>query len=88
MPTAVHAFTDGRDTSPRSATEDIGRLAAALPTPIGIAMDRDRRWDRVAKAYDAIADAEGPRFETAKAIMRAISPTNSSRQQSSVATAV
>ena len=69
VPTAVHAFTDGRDTPPRSAAEDIARLTAALPPdgPIATvsgryyAMDRDKRWERVAKAYRAIARAEGPR---------------------------
>ena len=43
------------------------RLVAALPRPVPIAtvsgpyyaMDHDKRWDRVAKAYHAIADAEG-----------------------------
>jgi 2,3-bisphosphoglycerate-independent phosphoglycerate mutase len=30
-------------------------------------MDRDNRWDRVAKAYDAIVEAEGPQFDTAHA---------------------
>jgi 2,3-bisphosphoglycerate-independent phosphoglycerate mutase len=58
----VHAFTDGRDTLPRSADGFIAELEAALPgnarvgTVIGryYAMDRDRRWDRVKLAYDAI----------------------------------
>lgn len=73
--TVIHAFTDGRDTAPRSAAEEIDRLAVALPTSVPIAticgryyaMDRDYRWDRVAKAYAAIAEAEGPRFDTAQA---------------------
>jgi 2,3-bisphosphoglycerate-independent phosphoglycerate mutase len=68
---AVHAFTDGRDTPPQSAADDLARLKAALPEGVPIvtvvgryfAMDRDKRWDRVAKAYGAIADAEGARFE-------------------------
>lgn len=58
----VHAFTDGRDTLPRSADGFIARLERALPgnarigSVIGryFAMDRDRRWDRVKRAYDAI----------------------------------
>jgi 2,3-bisphosphoglycerate-independent phosphoglycerate mutase len=73
--TVVHAFTDGRDAPPRSAGEDIARLRAALPRSIPIttvcgryyAMDRDNRWDRVAKAYAAIVEAEGPRFPDALA---------------------
>ena len=77
IPTAIHAFTDGRDTPPRSASEDIARLRAALPQSIPIttvcgryyAMDRDNRWDRVAKAYAAIVEAEGPRFPDALAVV-------------------
>src|SRR5438128_3310779 len=77
VPTAVHAFTDGRDTPPRSAGEDIVRLVAALPASVPVAtvsgryyaMDRDRRWERVAKAYHAIVEAEGPRFASARAVI-------------------
>jgi 2,3-bisphosphoglycerate-independent phosphoglycerate mutase len=77
VPAVVHAFTDGRDTPPRSAAEDIARLIAALPRSVPIvtvsgryyAMDRDRRWERVAKAYQAIADANGPRFASAPAVI-------------------
>src|SRR4029079_9302368 len=58
----VHAFTDGRDTLPRSADKFIAELEAALPansrigTVIGryFGMDRDKRWDRVKLAYDAL----------------------------------
>ena len=75
VPTLVHAFTDGRDTPPQSAGEDIKRLIAALPKSVSIAtvcgryyaMDRDKRWERVAKAYNAIVEAEGPRFPDAPA---------------------
>jgi 2,3-bisphosphoglycerate-independent phosphoglycerate mutase len=75
--TVVHAFTDGRDTPPRSAGDDIARLVAALPRSVPIAtvsgryyaMDRDRRWDRVAKAYHAVVAAEGPRFASASAVI-------------------
>jgi 2,3-bisphosphoglycerate-independent phosphoglycerate mutase len=77
IPTVVHAFTDGRDTPPRSAKDDIKRLSAALPPSVPIAtvcgryyaMDRDQRWERVAKAYDAIVDAKGPRFQSADAVI-------------------
>ena len=75
VPVRVHAFTDGRDTPPQSAAEDVKRLIAALPKSVAIAsvcgryfaMDRDKRWDRVEKAYDAIADAVGPNFADAPA---------------------
>src|SRR5271166_3105812 len=61
--TMVHAFTDGRDTPPRSAADDLAWLSSALPQGVPVAtvigryyaMDRDKRWDRVAKAYAALA---------------------------------
>ena len=65
---AVHAFLDGRDTPPRSARASLQKLqakCAALPNAfvatIGgryYAMDRDKRWERVQLAYDAIAEAK------------------------------
>ena len=69
--TAVHALTDGRDTPPRSAADDLTWLAGALPPDVPVAtvigryyaMDRDKRWDRVAKAYAALAEGEGARFD-------------------------
>jgi 2,3-bisphosphoglycerate-independent phosphoglycerate mutase len=77
IPTLVHAFTDGRDTPPQSAADDLKRLIAALPPSVKIAtvsgryfaMDRDKRWDRVEKAYNAIVEAEGPRFADAAAVV-------------------
>jgi 2,3-bisphosphoglycerate-independent phosphoglycerate mutase len=71
--TAVHVFTDGRDTPPRAAAEDVARFRAALPDSARIAtisgryyaMDRDQRWDRVAKAYLAMTEARGPHFADA-----------------------
>ena len=71
VPVAVHAFTDGRDTAPRAAPEQLRALLddiSDLPwvrfaTVVGryYAMDRDNRWDRVAKAYAAMVDGEGER---------------------------
>ena len=77
IPTVVHAFTDGRDTPPRSADQDLRRLAAALPPAVRIAtvsgryyaMDRDKRWERVTKAFQAIAAAASPRFADAQAVI-------------------
>src|ERR1700692_2615581 len=77
IPTLVHALTDGRDTPPQSASADIKRLLAALPPAVKIAtvcgryfaMDRDKRWDRVEKAYKAIVDADAPRFPDAPAVI-------------------
>jgi len=63
----VHAFTDGRDTSPRSGREFIAALAEYLAeSGIGRiasvsgrywAMDRDKRWERTQRALDAIIGA-------------------------------
>ncbi len=77
VPTLLHAITDGRDTPPQSAAEYVERLQAALPKSVSIAtvcgryyaMDRDKRWERVGKAYDAIVEAEGPRFPDARAVI-------------------
>jgi len=77
VPVLVHALTDGRDTPPQSSAEDIKRLITALPPSVKIAtvcgryfaMDRDKRWDRVAKAYNAIVEADGPRFPDAPAVV-------------------
>jgi 2,3-bisphosphoglycerate-independent phosphoglycerate mutase len=77
VPTVVHAITDGRDTPPQSAGDDIKRLLEALPQSVPIAsvsgryyaMDRDQRWDRVEKAYKAIVKADGPRFADAAAVI-------------------
>ena len=70
IPTVIHVFTDGRDTPPRSADEDVKRLVAALPPGVVVgtvcgrywAMDRDNRWERVSRAYDMLIDAAAPRF--------------------------
>ena len=77
IPAVVHAFTDGRDTPPQSGRNHLARLAATLPKEIPIAtvcgryyaMDRDNRWDRVEKAYRALADADGKRFATPLAVI-------------------
>ena len=77
VPVLVHALTDGRDTPPQSSAEDIKRLIAALPKSVAIAtvcgryyaMDRDKRWDRVEKAYNAVVAADGPRFPDAPAVV-------------------
>ncbi|MBI3752708.1 MAG: 2,3-bisphosphoglycerate-independent phosphoglycerate mutase [Deltaproteobacteria bacterium] len=68
----IHAFLDGRDTPPRSGKGYIENLQAHLDkTGIGriatitgryYAMDRDNRWERVEKAYKALAQGKGERF--------------------------
>jgi len=65
----IHAVLDGRDVLPQSAKEYIGRLNEKLEE-LGIGqvasvsgryylMDRDQRWDRVEKAYQALVQGEG-----------------------------
>ena len=81
VPVAVHAFLDGRDTPPSSAAEyvaqfqrDVGGLKdIRLATISGryYAMDRDKRWDRVSKAYAALVDAKGERAADAAAAIAA-----------------
>ena len=65
----IHAFLDGRDVSPTSGADFVARTAAAcgeigvgrIATVMGryYAMDRDKRWDRVEAAYDAMVYGEG-----------------------------
>ena len=67
VPVVLHAITDGRDVAPSSAADYVAALQAGLPvgavigTVIGRywAMDRDTRWDRVQRAYDAIVHGVG-----------------------------
>jgi 2,3-bisphosphoglycerate-independent phosphoglycerate mutase len=70
----VHAFTDGRDSSPtggrdflRSCERDLKKSGAKIVTVIGryFAMDRDRRWDRTKKAWDAVVLGRGEFCQTA-----------------------
>ncbi|HEV2419681.1 MAG TPA: 2,3-bisphosphoglycerate-independent phosphoglycerate mutase, partial [Terriglobia bacterium] len=65
----VHAFTDGRDTAPRGGTEYVAALQqkmreygvgeVATLTGRYYAMDRDNRWERIQKGYDAMVNGEG-----------------------------
>ena len=69
LATFVHAFLDGRDTPPQSGLgyvrdaesemrkQDIGTIATVMGRYY--AMDRDQRWDRIAKAYAAIVEGVG-----------------------------
>ena len=70
IPTVVHALTDGRDTPPQAAAEYLKTFTAALPPSVKVvtvigryyAMDRDKRWERVSKAYEAIVAGAGAHF--------------------------
>ncbi|GLS85328.1 2,3-bisphosphoglycerate-independent phosphoglycerate mutase [Cypionkella aquatica] len=72
IPVALHAITDGRDVSPSSAAEFIDVLMVQLPSGAKVAtvigrywaMDRDNRWERVQRAYDAMVMANGEHAET------------------------
>lgn len=64
----VHAFTDGRDTDPKSGLgfltelkESMSRSTGQIASVTGryYAMDRDKRWERVKLAYDAMVHGEG-----------------------------
>ncbi len=65
----VHAFTDGRDVAPNSAKDqmaefladvyDFPGIAVATVTGRYWAMDRDKRWERVGKAYQALVHGRG-----------------------------
>jgi 2,3-bisphosphoglycerate-independent phosphoglycerate mutase len=64
----IHAFTDGRDTDPKSGLGFIKELQQHLNNSVGkiasvsgryYAMDRDKRWERVKLAYDALVNGEG-----------------------------
>jgi len=60
--TWIHAFTDGRDVSPTSAVSDLAELPAErIATVIGRywAMDRDQRWERTERAFNALVEGEG-----------------------------
>lgn len=71
----VHAFTDGRDTDPQSAIDFVKDMQSYM-NRIGVgkfasvcgryyAMDRDKRWDRVEQAYNALVKGEGNHAESA-----------------------
>jgi len=70
----VHAFTDGRDTDPKSGLGFIKDLQSHLNKTVGkiasvsgryYAMDRDKRWERVKLAYDALVNGEGEKATNA-----------------------
>jgi 2,3-bisphosphoglycerate-independent phosphoglycerate mutase len=92
----IHAFLDGRDTPPRSAAgymEQLENMLAQLDTGRVVsvsgryyAMDRDKRWERVQKAYDALTAGTGLKADSSQAAIKAaydrgendefVSPTN------------
>lgn len=79
VPTFVHAFMDGRDTAPDSGIEFMRRLVARLGPKARVAtisgryyaMDRDKRWERTQKAWDALINGQGPHFTDPVAAVQA-----------------
>lgn len=66
IPVAIHAFLDGRDTPPQSAEACLSSLLSFINDHPGVTlvtlggryygMDRDKRWDRIQKAYETIVE--------------------------------
>jgi len=73
VPVVIHAMSDGRDVAPKSALGYLATLNAALPVGARIGtlmgryfpMDRDNRWDRIARSYAAIICGQGATAPTA-----------------------
>ena len=74
----IHAFTDGRDTDPKSGFDFVQKVEGHLAKSVGkiatvsgryYAMDRDKRWERIQLAYDGLVKGEGP---TANSALEAI----------------
>ncbi|QNR24987.1 2,3-bisphosphoglycerate-independent phosphoglycerate mutase [Croceimicrobium hydrocarbonivorans] len=74
----VHTFTDGRDTDPKGGLgymadleQHLAKHGGAVASVVGryFAMDRDKRWERVRKAYDLMVKGEGESFASAKACL-------------------
>lgn len=81
VPVLVHAFLDGRDVPPQSADQQVAKLSKDLVAIPGVtlatlcgryyAMDRDKRWDRVEKAYDLVTQGTGTPATDAVAAIKA-----------------
>ncbi len=72
----IHAFTDGRDCDPKSGLQFLMELENNLKDTVGqvasvigryYAMDRDKRWERVKKAYDLLVKGVGTPYESVQA---------------------
>ncbi len=71
----VHAFTDGRDTDPQAGyghLADFEQFIADNKLPVKVAtiigryygMDRDKRWDRIRLAYEALTNGKGAKYQS------------------------
>jgi 2,3-bisphosphoglycerate-independent phosphoglycerate mutase len=80
IPVIIHALTDGRDVPPQAASGEMARFLELIAPLHGVtigtlggryfAMDRDKRWDRVALAYRAIVTADAPIVADASTAIR------------------
>ena len=81
IPVRVHAFLDGRDTPPSSAAQYLAQFEKDIANLHNVkiatiegrfyAMDRDKRWDRIEKAYNNMVLADGKRFASADEAIKA-----------------
>ena len=81
VPVVVHAFTDGRDVPPQSSIDQIAKFQQDLSGIPGVklatlcgryyAMDRDKRWERVEKAYNLLVSGAGAASDDALVAIRA-----------------
>lgn len=63
----IHAFLDGRDTSPRGGAGYLSKLISQVSDGVSLSsiigryysMDRDKRWERISKAYQLLVNGEG-----------------------------
>jgi 2,3-bisphosphoglycerate-independent phosphoglycerate mutase len=82
----VHAFTDGRDTLPHAGAGYMAELDATDGMRVGSvigrywAMDRDRRWERVQRAYDALVHGRAPSASGADPATTGLHHTDSGEQ--------
>lgn len=77
----LHAVTDGRDTPPKVALKDLAEVESRLKqlgcgkiASVGgryFGMDRDNRWDRVAKAYEAMFSEQAPKAKDWQSVIEA-----------------
>lgn len=78
IPVYLHAFMDGRDTSPTSGIKYVDEILASMQEFTGklasicgrfYAMDRDKRWERVEKAWNLLVDGKAEQASNAKAVL-------------------
>lgn len=81
VPVCLHAFLDGRDTPPQSGIDSVRNCLAALKDIAGAdiatvcgryhVMDRDKRWERVSRAYELLVDGQGAAADDAVSAVEA-----------------